>query len=1180
MQMGTVLQENGPLFSGGWVPTLPKYYPSHPVNPMKNYLLLVLTLFGPLLVPRVGQADESTGSHRQAIQLLQSRCAECHGPSQQKGGFRVDGPKTLFEGGDSGEKGIVAGKPGESAVLLRIMGAKGKQMPPKGPPLPEGEIKLIREWIGVGGPWPVDFQPAQKKTHWAFQNPKRPPLPEVSDPLYAKNPIDRFLFNSMAKAGLKPSSRADKSTLIRRVALDLTGLPPTPEQVRGFLADTRPDAFGKMVDTFLALPAYGERMARPWLDLARYADSKGFGSDPLRLYIWRYRDWVINAYNRNLPYDRFTIEQLAGDLLPGATTEQILATAFHRNTMTNTEGGTDNEEFRIAAVKDRVDTTMQVWMGLTAGCAKCHSHKFDPLTQREYYQIFAIFNQTEDADNDDDLPRIPTPTDDQVKRLAELDAKINALVTKGKATPKPTPEFTRWLLEVEKAPSYWTSPKVISAKATGGLQLEGQTDGSLKAIGPVPQTSKFEVNLENLPKGTTGLRIEALADVGAKNKGPGLAVGGNFVLSHLEVSAKQPKAPLARFVRLRHAKDQFLHVAEVEVFSGKANLALKGKASQSTTGFNGPANLAIDGNTNGDHSKGSVTHNAEQDPDPWWQVDLGGDFPVDKLVVHNRTDGGTYTRLAGAVLELRDSKNSVIWQKPIEKPTIKPMVFNTIEGSVLALNFATATVEQGSGFIAKAALEKNPKIGWAIGGHVGTNQTLAVQFNEPLAQGSGPVRLSFDCNFGDQHILGRFRILATTQPNPAPAVDPKIIKAARENPTLAPQKLVDLWWDTKPESKGFAKDIELLNQSRNALNKEIVTTPILKELAKDKQRKTKILIKGNFLQPGEEVDPKLPGAFAKGLENKTVNRLDFAHWFVSPENPLTSRVAVNRHWALIFGRGLVETEEDFGTMGQAPSHPELLDWLAVEFREKGWDTKALLRLILSSEAYAQSSATTPEHLQKDPNNLFLARAPRYRLEAESIRDQALAISGLLSPKMLGPSVYPPQPGGLWQAAFNGERTYPTSLGEESRRRGLYTIWRRTVPHPSMQAFDAPSRESCTIRRVASNTPLQAFVTLNDPNFVAAAHGLADRMIGSGGDHASRLRFGWFVCTAREATAEEFAALESLYLLEKTRFKANPEETKKFLQGLAANPAADPSERAAFGLVANILLNLDTVLTRN
>ena len=1147
---------------------------------MKNVFILFFACFWAFSGAQFSRADESTATHRQTIQLLQTHCAECHGPTQQKGGFRVDDPKALKEGGDSGEAGIVPGKPGESSLLLRITGEKGKRMPPKGPPLPEGDTKLIREWIGVGAPWPSDFKVSQKKTHWAFQAPQRAALPAVSDPNYAKNPIDRFLFASMSKAGLKPNPRADKSTLIRRVALDLTGLPPTPEQVRAFLADTRPDAYARMVDGFLASPGYGERMARPWLDLARYADSKGFGSDPLRLYIWRYRDWVIDAFNKNLPYDQFTIEQLAGDMIPGARTDQVLGTAFHRNTMTNTEGGTDNEEFRIAAVKDRVDTTMQVWMGLTAGCAKCHSHKFDPLSHREYYQIFAIFNQTEDADNDEDLPRLPTPTKDQEKRLAEIDAKLADLGAKASIPPKPTPEFKAWLLETQKAKNYWSSPRVSSVKATNGLRYEVQKDGTVKASGNVPETSKIEVNLEGLPKGTTGLRLEVLPDASFGGNGPGLAAHGNFVLSHLEVAAKQPHAPKAQFVRLRHQKGKFLHVAEVEVISGKTNIARKGKASQSSTAYDGPAHLAIDGNSEGDHSKGSVTHTADGDPDPWWQVDLGSEQSIDRIIVHNRTDGGTPERLAGAVLELRDANHKVIWQKPISKPTTRPMVFDVHEGSVLALVAPSATYEQGAGFVAQAALENNPKMGWAIGGKIGTNQVLAVQLAEPLKDGSGPVKLGFDCSYGDKHILGKFRVLATTQPNPSPAIDNLVEKAALANPEKAPQSLVNLWWDTKPESKVNAKAIAALRKDRDAINKEVVTTPILRELAKERQRKTKILIKGNFLDQGEEVSPRLPSAFAKGLEKASVNRLDFSKWLVSAENPLTSRVAVNRLWALIFGRGLVETEEDFGTMGQAPSHPELLDWLAVEYREKGWDTKALLRLILSSEAYAQSSAVPPEKLQKDPKNLLMSRAPRFRLEAETVRDQALALSGLLSPKMFGPSVYPAQPGGLWQAAFNGERTYPTSTGEDSRRRGVYTFLRRTVPHPAMQAFDAPSRESCTIRRISSNTPLQAFVTLNDPNFVEAAHGLADRMVAAGGGIDAKLRHGWFVCTAREASPAELAALSDLFASEKARFAGKPEETKKFLAGLAEKPGSDPAERAALGVVANVLLNLDSVLTRN
>ena len=1147
---------------------------------MKHVSQLVLAVFFALSGANWARADESSATHRQTIQLLQTHCAECHGPTQQKGGFRVDDPKALKEGGDSGEAGIVPGKPGESSVLLRITGEKGKRMPPKGPPLPEGDTKLIREWIGVGAPWPADFKVSQKKTHWAFQPPLRAPLPEVGDPHYAKNPIDRFLFASMAKAGLKPNPRADKSTLIRRVSLDLTGLPPSPQQVRAFLTDTRPDAYARMVDQFLASPAYGERMARPWLDLARYADSKGFGSDPLRLYIWRYRDWVIDAFNKNLPYDQFTIEQLAGDMLPGARSDQILGTAFHRNTMTNTEGGTDNEEFRIAAVKDRVDTTMQVWMGLTAGCAKCHSHKFDPLTQREYYQIFAIFNQTEDADNDDDLPRLPTPTKDQEKRIAEMEARLASLGAKSTIAPKPTPEFAGWLREAQKAPNFWSAPRIASAKGSNGLKYEIQKDGVIKATGNAPETAKIEVNLESLPVGTTGFRLEALPDNSFGGKGPGLSPHGNFVVSHLEVSAKQPVPPKARFVRLRHLQGKFLHVAEVEVFSGKSNIARKGKATQSTTAFDGPPHLAIDGNTDGDHSRGSVTHNADGDADPWWQVDLGSEQSINRVIVHNRTDGGTSERLAGAVLELRDAANKVVWQKPISKPTTRPMVFDVNEGSVLALVAPSATHEQGAGFVARAALENNPKSGWAIGGKIGTNQVLAFQLAEPLKDGAGPVRLSFDCSYGDKHILGKFRVVATTQPNPSPAIDDKVLKAAIADPEKAPQSLINLWWESKPESKVNAKAIAALKKDLEAINREIVSTPILRELAKEKQRKTKILIKGNFLDPGEEVSARLPSAFAKGLENASVNRLDFSKWLVSAENPLTSRVAVNRLWALIFGRGLVETEEDFGTMGQAPSHPELLDWLAVEYREKGWDTKALLRLILSSETYAQSSATSPEKFEKDPKNLLMARAPRFRLEAETVRDQALAISGLLSPKMFGPSVYPPQPGGLWQAAFNGERTYPTSMGEDSRRRGVYTFLRRTVPHPAMQAFDAPSREACTIRRISSNTPLQAFVTLNDPNFVEAAHGLADRMLASGGDIGAMLRFGWFVSTAREANPGEVEALSTLYSSEKKRFASRPEEAKKFLSGLPDKPGTDPAERAALGVVANVLLNLDSVLTRN
>ncbi len=1144
-------------------------------------ILLAILCLVPGLPASMAHADENTATHREVIQLLQTRCAECHGPLQQKGGFRVDDPKAIKDGGDTGEPGIVAGKPGNSTLFQRISGGKGKRMPPKGPPLPDGEIKLIRDWIGVGAPWPSDFKVSQKKTHWSFQAPTRPALPKVSDPRFAKNPIDRFLFAAMVKQGLTPNPKADKPSLIRRVALDLTGLPPTPQQVQEFISDTRPDAYARMIERFLASPSYGERMARPWLDLARYADSKGFGSDPLRLYIWRYRDWVIEAFNRNLPYDRFTIEQLAGDMLPGATTDQMLATAFHRNTMTNTEGGTDDEEFRIAAIKDRVDTTMQVWMGLTAGCAKCHTHKFDPITHREYYQLFAIFNQTEDNDNNDDLPRIATPTAAQEKELARIDQAIEERTKKMGAPPKATPEFAAWVAEIKNAPKYWQPLKPQAVKATGGVRYTVQKDGAILAKNADADKTKVTVSLDPLPKGATGLRLEALSDKSLGGNGPGLAGHGNFVLSHLELNARQLRAPQTRFVRIRHQKNAYLNLAEVEVFAGGTNVALKGKASQSTTGFNGPANLAIDGNTDGDHSKGSVTHNTVNDPDPWWMVDLGSDQQIDQVVVHNRTDAGTSARLAGAVVELLNAESKVIWQKPISKPTMRPMTFETNEGSTIPLELATATHEQGSGFTAAAALGTNPQLGWALGGKLGTAQTLAVRFREPLAEATGPIELKFDCGYGEKHILGHFRVLVTTQANPSPAMDAQTLKALLAHPETAAHKWLELWWATQPQARIYAREIAELKKTRDGITKEVVTTPILRELPKDKQRKTKILLKGNFLDPGEEVKAFLPGAFAPKAADRLTTRLDFANWLVSAENPLTSRVAVNRLWAQIFGRGLVETEEDFGTMGQAPSHPELLDWLAVEFRESGWDIKKLITLILMSEAYAESSSVRPDQLEKDPKNLFLARAPRYRLDAESIRDQALALGGILSPKMFGPSVYPPQPGNLWQAAFNGERTYPTSTGEDRYRRGIYTFWRRTVPYPSMQAFDAPSREACTIRRISSNTPLQAFVTLNDPCFVEAAQGLAKRMAAFTGTTEEKINHAMLICLARPATPAELKPLAALYESERANYLSRPVETGKLIGEMAAKTdPAKAADLAALTLVANVLLNLDAVLTRN
>jgi hypothetical protein len=699
-------------------------------------------------------------------------------------------------------------------------------MPPPeaGHRLAPEQIEALRRWILDGAPY---------AEHWAFVPPKRPRVPENHDLQSAiRNPIDGFILARNREAGLKPNPLADKFILIRRASLDLRGLPPTPQEVDAFAADHGPDAYEKVVERFLADPAYGERWAAMWLDLARYADSAGYGSDPLRPNIYPYRDWVIDAFNRNVPYDRFTLEQLAGDVLPEPSREQRIATAFHRNTMTNTEGGTDDEEFRVAAVKDRVDTTFQVWMGLTVGCAKCHSHKYDPISHKEYYQLYAIFNQTADADREDEKPVMAIPTAEQEARIARVDAQVGEL--KGQLDT-------------------WTPARVAS--------LVGQ----------------------------------------------------------------------------------------------------------------------------------------------WFPG-----IPPDVLVLRERI----------------------------------------------------------------ARLEKS-------------------------------------------------------KPQP---------------PML----------------------------------------PVMVELAANKRRETRLLKKGSFLDPGEPVGPALPAAFHPLPAGTVPDRLGLARWLVDPSNPLTARVAVNRYWAQLFGTGLVETEEDFGTQGELPSHPELLDWLATEYIRLGWDTKALLKLIVTSSTYQQSARVTAERLAKDPQNRLLSRGPRHRLGAEVVRDQALAVSGLLSRKLGGPSVYPPQPDGLWQAAFNGQRTYPTSKGDDRYRRGVYTFIRRTVPYPSLAVFDAPSREICSVRRIRTNTPLQAFVTLNDPVYVEAAQALARRIVLEGGATVDdRVQFGLRLCLCRPPRPGQAQELVKLYDEELAHYRQDADAALK----LATSPLGplpsdmDPSELAAWTVLANVLLNLDGVLTK-
>jgi mono/diheme cytochrome c family protein len=985
-------------------------------------------------VPEKSAAPASVQFARDVLPILSANCFTCHGPDEKgrKAGLRLDIAGEAVKPLKTGSRAIVPGKPQESELVARIFSSDRNRMPPpkSNLNLKESEKQLLRRWIEQG---------AEYQQHWAFVAPKRPvvPTPPASPPSqgegkqipsppsqggdkggWVKNPIDAFILARLRAEGLKPSPEADRWTLARRVAIDLTGLPPSIEAVERFIKDQSPNAYEKFVDEMLASPGYGERWAAVWLDLARYADSNGYANDNPRT-IWRFRDWVIEAINANIPYDRFTIEQLAGDLLiaePGASApggrspsavKQLLATAFHRNTLTNDEGGTNDEEFRVAAVVDRVNTTMQVWMGLTMGCAQCHDHKYDPFSQEEYYRLFAIFNQTEDADRGDNSPLLTEFTPEmekQRKQLQEEIARLEKVVAEQKATP------------------------------------------------PAPADVPLPKRKGDLP--TRYVRVELLG------------------------------------------KGVYLHLAEVQVFVGDDNVARKGKASQVSTDFEGPAHLAIDGNTDGEYFTGkSVSHTGMAD-NPWWEVDLGKAVTIDRIAVWNRTDGGTGDRLNSWRIIALDEKRQPVWVKSYNQPP-------------------------------------RPSVAVAV---PRTAETLDAAAKNELAK----------------YVKGDIAVKAT------------------------------------PEQK----QLDALKKQLSAIKG--ITTPIMKELSPQQQRKTHILVRGDFLVKDKEVTAGVPAIFqasgGRQPPEMVSNRLDLARWLVSPDNPLTARVTVNRYWEQIFGRGLVETPEDWGIRGKLPTHPELLDWLAVHFSQAdapgeaglGWDVKKLLRLIVTSATYRQSSRVTPALLERDPDNRLYARGPRFRSSAEVIRDQSLFVSGLLSPKLGGPPARPPRPKLKLNAAFGGNTDWEASPGDDRYRRGLYTEWRRTTPYPSMVTFDAPGRSVCTVNRPRTNTPLQALVTLNDPCFVEAAQALARRILKEGGTTVeSRVQYAFRLCLTRPPQEQETQRLVTLYQQARERYSQNPKEAQAMAtEPLGPLPAGvDLTDAAAWTVVANVLLNLDEMFLK-
>jgi hypothetical protein len=761
------------------------------------------------------------------------------------------------------------------------------------------------------------------------------------------------------------------------------------------------------------------------------------------------------------------------------------------------------------------------------------------------------------------------------------------------ATPPPNlqADVAQWEQSARRRAGEWTVLAPREMNSTGGAALAAQSDQAILASGTAAERDTYAVTLAIDAGRLAAIRLEALPHESLPSHGPGRAAGGEFVLSEISATvAPQPGAPVsARYVRIENGPGQkLLSLAEVQVFAGQKNVARAGKATQSSTFFQAPAELAIDGDTDGDFDRHSVTHTADEEH-PWWEVDLGRSEPLTRVVVWNRTDHALEGRLRDFRVMLLDESRCRRWGATVSEPP-KPSVELKVDAPIpLQFHRATADLAQADSPPGLAIDSKaDDPGGWRPGGAAGQSHYAIFALDEPLVlDGPGLLNVRLSQAHGGAHTLGRFRLSVWTAPSPPPAALPARIGellaiAPESRSTEMARELIAYYWANAPATDGLRAEIASLESQIAAVEKEIATTPIMRELPADKQRVTHSMVKGNFRSPGEAVTAAVPAAFHPLPPGAPLNRLGLAQWLVDPHNPLTARVSVNRFWSQLFGVGLVATEEDFGTQGLPPTHPQVLDLLAVEFQQGGWNVKDLLRQIVCSATYRQSSTAPDAVLEKDPSNRHLARGPRFRLEAELVRDQALAIAGLLSGKQGGPSVYPPQPPNLWRAAFNSQRTWATSTGADRYRRGVYTFWRRTVPYPSMAAFDAPSRETCTLRRISTNTPLQAFVTLNDPVYVEAAQALARRMLNEGGGSpAERAAFGLRLALVRPPDDKQAATLVALYDDAIAHYRHDADAAMRMATDpLGPLPAGcDAAELAAWTVVSNVILNLDGVLTR-
>lgn len=1180
---------------------------SHPIPTAWGLMLTVCIVF---LVASPSRAGDSINYNRDIRPVLSNNCYQCHGPDAEnrETELRLDEKDSALVKLESGGQAVVPGNVDASLLIERITSDdESMRMPPpeSGKVLSPKQIENFKRWIAEGAQW---------QGHWAFTPPKRPDVPPVQHENWTRNPIDRFILARLEAEGLQPMPEADRQTLIRRVTLDLTGLPPTPEEIDAFLLDNSAEAYEKLVDRLLESSRYGEHQARYWLDAARYGDTHGLHLDNYRS-IWPYRDWVIAALNNNMPFDQFTVEQLAGDLLPHPTRDQLVATGFNRCNVTTSEGGSIDAEYLVRYAVDRAKTTSTVWMGLTVGCAVCHDHKFDPITQKEFYQLYAYFysltEKAMDGNASNPPPVIKVPSEEQTRQLAQLDDQIASLTARLDG-PLPQVDEAQAAWEAEQSGQFRDRWHVLSPSeftSREGATLRKLDDDSILAEGENPAEDVYEVVVSTDLKRITAIRLQALTDEALPHGGPGRAENANFVLSEFEVEAVSTGNPSeVRSVKFAHATADFSQQSGGDFRIEKAidgivdntnGWAVAGfQRRENRTAVFVPAEpIGFDGGTTlrfrlrfesqfAQHAIGRLRLSVSTDPSlmplaqsPWSAI---GPFTAADGKAAFSTEFGPEQKLDLAASYQNDQLRWTLHD-------------DFQDGKAHELKGENAATYLYRTITVPAARKMAVSLGSDDAVKVWLNGNLVLDKYVLRAVAADQDRISLDLSAGENRLLIKvvnnaggyafyYKPLTDGEDETLTDLEP-ILVVSPENRTAAQQKQLRDAYRRKysPQWNALKKELVTLEARKKQLEAKIPTTMVMQDMPK--RRQAYVLIRGQYDQPSDKVEPGVPAVLPPLPKDAPENRLALARWLVDGNHPLTARVTVNRFWRQFFGTGIVKTAEDFGSQGEWPSHPKLLDWLAVEFTESGWDIKHMMKLIATSATYRQSADVTPDRHRRDPENRLLSRGPRFRMDAEMIRDTALAVSGLLVEQVGGPSVKPYQPLGLWKTVgYTSSNTanFVKDSGGKLYRRSLYTFWKRTSPPPTMRTFDAPSRESCTVRRPRTNTPLQALVLLNDIQFVEAARHFAHRIMTEGGDDVdSRIAFGFRLATGRRPNAEEVRILRETLQGHLDDYRQHPKAALELL-GVGDSPrdeSLDAVEHAAWAMVANLLLNLDETITK-